>query len=203
MKNIVLLLLISIFACSSCDVKEKPVQDNTKEQSNTADQTMGNPVQEEPFDFEAFFAGVDTINACVAVNEGFSGLNTRLDRGIQAPINKINSSSVLKELFYQAHKKQIAAGPKKEVRCSDKNAVVIDRTLKRLGNLKNDASTQVLIELYKDTTLAFIGNDAKTLARAMSRGGDKMLELLEPIKDQRPRLGQRIITSLKSGKPLY
>ena len=151
------------------------------------------------FDYDQFFEGIEKVDNCMGEGDSFITLAQRLDDGVKKPLNSVNSAAILKQLYYKAHKRQVAAGPKKEVKCSDLNYIVKDRALMRLSELASEEAIDVFIELYKDQSLNFLGNDGVGLARSMSKCGKAILEKLEPIKNQRPTIGPKVITSIQNG----
>lgn len=159
----------------------------------------GQKQSKQTFDFDQYFEKVKKVDNCMGEGDSFMTLSKRLDEGVKAPLDTIISEQVLKDLYYEAHKRQMAAGPKKEIKCSDLNYVVKDRVLQRLSAIASDGAMDVLIDLYKDESLEFIGNDGQGLTRSMTNCGEAIIEKLEPIKELRPAIGTRVISNIKNG----
>ncbi|MFT5164836.1 MAG: hypothetical protein ACI8P3_000059 [Saprospiraceae bacterium] len=203
MKNtIVSLLLIATFI-ASCKVEQGQEPKEEQAQEKPQEKVSEKEKAQQPFDLKQYFEDIKKVNNCMGEGDSFMSLAQRLDDGIKAPLNNITSSKMLKTLYYEGDKRQIAAGPKTEVKCSDVNFVVKDRVLQRLSVIANEAAVDVLIDIYKDESLTLLGNDGKVLAKSMSKCGQIMLEKLEPIKNLRPEIGTRVVSSIKNGKVLY
>lgn len=149
-------------------------------------------------DFEKYFDNIAQIDNCLGEGEIFQDLSRRMDEGIKAPLDTLNSVATFKALYYEAHKRQIEAGPRKDGRCVDTNYAVKDRSLEKLAIINNEAAMDAIIEIYKDTKLTFPGNEAKSLVRYMSQFGEPLLSKLEAVKDLRPLIGPKVITNIKN-----
>lgn len=199
MKQTIVYLLLIAALVASCKVE----QGQEKKQGQAQEKAPEPEKVQQPFDISQYFEDIKKVKNCMGEGDSFISLSQRLDEGIKAPLESIHSASILKEIYYEAHKRQVAAGPKTEVKCSDVNFVVKDRALQRLSAIATQEAVDVLIAIYKDESLALIGNDGKVLAKSMSRCGQLMLDKLEPIKDLRPGIGTRVVASIKNGTLLY
>jgi hypothetical protein len=200
MKYSIAFLLSTIIFLSACKVEQGREKETLKKEEKQVQKEEQIP---QTFDTKQYFEDVQKVNNCMGEGDSFISLGSRLDEGIKAPLKNISSAKILKDLYYEAYQRQIAAGPKTDVRCSDVNYVVKDRVLQRLSEIANEEAVDVLIDIYKDESLSLIYNDASGLAKAMSKCGQLMLTKLEPIKNLRAEIGTKVVSSIKNGKPLY
>lgn len=175
MKN-VLILLLMIFSWSAC-----------QESGTTA----------IDFDTELFFNTIQEVDNCLQKGEDFGGITKRMDQVIKVPIDTITSTATLKYLYYEAQKRQLTA-PKKKDGCVDTNFATKYRVLEKLTALGNNEAMQVILDIYKDTDIELIGNEAKSFMGFMISFGQAMGKELGPIKDLRPQIGPAVLQQIQA-----
>ncbi len=182
MRSIIILSLFCILFVFSCEVKE------SQETSN--------------FNIEQYFQNIENADTCLGEGEPFQALGNKISKVLKEPLDTLKSTSALKKLYYAAVEREKVAKPRTNPRCIDVNVGVKSYTLTTMGNLGTEDAMKVLLSIYKDKNLTFLGSHSKDMINALAKQGEPILNKIEAIKKERPIISQKVIQLIQSGQPI-
>lgn len=195
MKQLSILIFSALLFCISCKTKEE--KNDSTSSTTVKEQVVKTKTPQvltnSDFDINQYFENIKKVDNCLGEKESFDVLGKRLDTVIKAPLDAIETASDLKVLYYKAVELKASTAPPANGRCADTNEAVKQRSIQKLGKMANQEAAVVLIELYKDKQLSFLRGEGRVLTNAMIQCGSSITPLLEPIKDQRPKISAGVL----------